>query len=381
MRQSWTDKSFTEGDAIDEAVEWLLLDRASYEARLAQRWGELSPTELYSRNHNKTPAQLLLLVATHQGHHHVRDVHTNARIKPVFVEYRSTGSLRPGKYCWLDQQHLLMRSACKGEMVRLCIQALAKRRQSADYIAFVDDDVSLSAADLLEAADAALQDQITAFQLRLHDPKSSVWGSLLDTPAQPIWKRVGFIEMMAPVLHQSALTLVATALTNSVSGFGCDYYLAPILQLLWPELRIAVWGGASMHHERPVQTTGTRVFASGLTASQEEERLRATLLTALLKHGDQAKLPIQSLILDLHRELRRKHTSASGIERAFAATTHRHWSSQHDLAVVQQLTQANQLLSEKLREATEQLTAIETSKAWRAVALYRRCLNALRPHE
>ena len=374
-------RNFAAGEAIEEAVEWLLLDRASYEARLAERWGEYPPIEVNGNHCNKTPAQLLLLVATHQGRHHVCDLHANARVQPVFVEYVATESLQPGEYCWLDPQHLLVRSACKGEMVRLCIQALAKHRQSADYLAFIDDDVSLSATDLLQATDAALQDQITAFQLRLHNPKSSIWGSLLDTPAQPMWKRVGFVEMMAPVLHQSALTLVASALTNSFSGFGCDYYLAPILQLLWPELRIAVWGGASMNHERPVQTTGTRVFASGLTASQEEERLRATLLTVLLTHRDRAKLPIGRLILDVQHELRRTNTRASGLERAFAATTHRHWSSQHDLAKVQQLTQANQHLNEQLREATEQLKAIETSKAWRAVELYRRCLKTLRPRD
>ena len=377
MKPSSFDETVADREDIEAAIEWLLLDRATYEERLAERWGEELDCSFRCSEPNKRAARLTLMVATREGDHRVSALEASDRIQTIFVEYASVASLQPGEYRWLDSTHLLMRSACKGEMVKLCIQALATRDTAFDYVAFVDDDVNLSATDLLEAADRALQDQITAFQLRLNDSTSSVWGALLKTPEGRHWKRVGFVEMMAPVLHQSALKMVTAALTNSYSGFGCDYYLAPILQLLLPDRRIAIWGGASMVHERPVQTTGQRVFASGLTASQEEERLRAVLLRLLLKPADPTQLTIGSLIKGLRRELSQKATPG-GIERAFAATTHRHWCGQHDLAMVKEMKRSNEELTEELSVASSKLNAIETSKAWKAIELYRRCLNALR---
>ena len=381
-------ETFVDKTGIEEAVEWLMLDRASYEERLAERWDKGSVIALDPKQSNEAAADLILMVATREGRHCVRAWEGNARIKTVFVEYRSVASLQPGEYRWLDPNHLVMRSACKGEMVRLCLQALSDYDATYDYAAFIDDDVTLSAADLLEAADLALQNEITAFQLRLKDPNQSVWGNLLSAPAERCWKQVGFVEMMAPVLHQSTLKIAAIALTNSYSGFGCDYYLTPILQLLQRELRIAVWGGASMIHERPVQTSGIKVFPSGRTATQEEERLRAALLSVLLKQlfGPVRLTPLSmdKIARDLLRAL--KNTSKLGaFERAFVATTHRHWSGQHDLAEVKTLRTENQQLSGELRTATSSLRdtlnslkAIETSKAWRTIELYRRCLKVLR---
>ena len=374
-------KTFVDRKGIEEAVEWLMLDRASYEERLAERWDKESVISLHTKDTNQAAANLILMVATREGRHCVNAWEGDERIKTVFVEYHSIASLQPGEYRWLDPSHLVMRSACKGEMVRLCIEALSEYDATYDYAAFIDDDVTLSAADLLEAADLALQNEITAFQLRLKYPNQSVWCDLLTAPAERCWKQVGFVEMMAPVLHQSALKVVAVALTNSHSGFGCDYYLTPILQLLQRKLRIAIWGGASMIHERPVQTSGLKVFPSGLTATQEEERIRAALLSVLLKElidpVRPTPLPMDRIVKDLLRALK-KTSKLSAFERAFTATTHRHWSGQHDLAEVKTLRDETQHLSEQLRSATNSLEAIKTSKAWRAIELYRHCLKLLR---
>ena len=353
-----------------EAIRSLLIDRRTYEQNLEDHWRNRQP---WLTQPNQLSARLLCLLAVDHGQHRLEGLNAaaNGSLRVVQLEYRDHAELDPGSYRWQSPDLLQLNSGCKGEMVAIALQALGPALRHFDYVAFIDDDVALALPELQRACNAAQSSRIDAFQLRLEHQEDSVWGELLSAPPGPIWKPVPFVEMMAPVVNRRALPLLRAALRGSVSGFGSDYYLQPILQKLWPELRIAVWGGASLRHERPVQTIGTRRFRFGRTAAQEEEWLRAALLRVLLSAGNRPLTPY-SLARALFWALR-PSAEADPLQQAFSAafeqTTHRHWSFLHDIG--EDLPKLQQELR-RLQAVEQELRAIRQSRSWRSVERYRR---------
>lgn len=178
-------------------------------------------------------------------------------------------------------------SECKGDMLyRLSLDS--NERAPVDYTAFLDDDLLVSVTALYRAATEAHRLGIHAFQLALTDDSHAVWEFLkgptsLSNPEEP-WRSVPFVEIMAPVLSSRLLNAgILSVLSPFRSGFGWDFYLLSVLQLLHPDLRMGLYMRERMRHIRPVRTRVSTRFSNGLTAMEEEERLRAALLFLLLQ--------------------------------------------------------------------------------------------------
>jgi hypothetical protein len=361
---------------LAEVVEWLLLDRRSYEENVLRCWPSVCAGVEPSHEENNLNTTLTCLVATHHGKHRVEEIDKNPNIEVVQLEYGQGCQVLPvSQSCWTSQNQLLVHSRCKGEMMRLAIEALNHKRSNSDYLAFIDDDVNLSVLELHKAACSAKKYGMHAYQLAYSKTEDSVWSDLLKCNSGHRWQSVPFVEIMAPVISRTAVPVLRTALEGSISGFGIDYYLQPVLQRLIPNLRFGVWCEATMSHERPINTTGDKVFDNGLSASGEEERLRAALLCTLMMLGGDEHITLAKICRHLKRQLR---TSTSGqswrpvFEAAFNTTTHRHWSWVHDEQRLDS-TQRKLSTSEELLKRTQaELISIKNSKAWQAATILRK---------
>jgi len=361
---------------VEKAVEWILLDRRSYEQQVLQCWSAHRGGIERQVDTKDKNIRLTCLIATHHGRHSVREVTANPNIDVIQLEYGIGCQRLPvGQFKWLDQHRLLIHSRCKGEMMRMALQALKRERRWYEYLAFIDDDVKLSLIDLYKAASSASEHGIHAFQLNYSSPEDSVWTDVLQCDSGHGWQNVPFVEIMAPVIHRMATPILRASLEGSISGFGIDYYLQPVLQKLFPELRIALWREASMSHARPIQTTGTKVFDNGLSASGEEERLRAALLCTLLILQNNRGMSLVSICRELKQQLRGNSFSPSwrpAFEAAFNTTTHRHWSWMHDEQQLHIALRQLNAIETQLQQSQSELEAIKDSKLWRATSILRK---------
>jgi len=357
------------------AVERVLGDRQRHELQL-----DPHPTGVHEAYAPLAhPPRLRIYVASHQGCHALIDdrdqlsADQRQRLEVIEAEY---GTNEPNSLPAPSNPRLHCRSECKGEMLLLLGQD-NRQRSPVDYVAFLDDDIEVRSSHLLQATELAARKACPIFQLQLSADSHAIWAQLKQTqrPETPeaagppqLWDAISFVEVMAPVIAQPELDAgLLEVMAPFKSGFGWDFYLLPVLQQLFSDFQPGLYRGACMRHQRPVQTAGTTRFSHGLTASQEEELLRAALLQTLLSNP---------LGLERHAFLQRLKAvllQLGPVEQALASGladhTERQWrcrslEQQHRQLQdqLQQLETAHQQERERLEAA---LDAVHQSTTWR----------------
>lgn len=326
--------------------------------------------------------RLRIYVASRQGCHALIDdrqrlsAGQRQRLEVIEAEYSATElNTLPAT----SNRRLSCRSECKGEMLYLLGQD-NHQRSPVDYVAFLDDDIEVRTSDLLQATELAARKACPIFQLQLSHDSHAVWPQLkqlqdLEGPeaAGPpqLWDAINFVEVMAPVIAQRELEAgLLEMLAPFKSGFGWDFYLLPVLQQLYSDFQPGLYRGACMRHQRPVQTAGNTRFNNGLTASQEEELLRATLLQTLL--SDPVGLERQAFLKRLNGVVLRMGLVEQALASGLADHTERQWRcrslEQQHLQLQNQL-QVLHLLQETHQQKLEHLEAslqeLYRSNSWR----------------
>lgn len=326
----------TSQESVEVAIERVLGDRQRHEARIMTRPG----ADRQSFNPISRDPKLRIYVATAHGSYAFRDDRdeltgsARERIDVVEAEYLERTPEGLAELPLGPNPRVISPSECKGEMLFRLGQD-NRTRPAVDYVAFLDDDIEVSASALLQGATAAVQRNCPVFQLQLSHDSHAVWPLLKQRhgPDAPIgagfpemWTDIDFVEIMAPVVAQAELDRgLLEVLAPFKSGFGWDFYLLPVLAELYDDFRPGLFRGGCMRHIRPVQTRGDTLFSHGLSALQEEELLRAGLLQCLFRDGP---LPDRAIFLrqlyDVLTTNTHKHQAIAG---ALASTTERHWRS------------------------------------------------------
>jgi hypothetical protein len=237
----------------------------------------------------------------------------------------------------------------------------SKTRPAVDYVAFLDDDINVSASALLKGATAAAQRNSPLFQLQLSHDSHAVWPQLKQPNGEhgPIgegftgkWADIDFVEIMAPIVAQAELERgLLDVLEPFKSGFGWDFYLVPVLSELYEDFRPGLFTGACMRHIRPVMTSNETFFSNGLTAIQEEELLRAGLLRCLLRDGP---FPDRETFLRrLHRELMANDPKLLAIAAGLRSSTERQWHARFLESKLNQLHQRLEHQQLEMKQAQE----------------------------
>jgi hypothetical protein len=373
-----TSKAAAKPSPSAAAVELVLGDRQRHELRLTPT---PTPAGEAFQPAQKLPT-LRIYVATRLGEAALIDDRPQLgngdgeRVEVIQAEYAGTATETPLAVGHGPNPRLMCRSECKGDMLYQLGQD-NQRRQPMDYVAFLDDDIEVSVSDLLRATELAARKGCAIFQLQLSSDSPAVWPQLKQRqgPGAPtgaghpeLWDQINFVEVMAPVIAQRELDAgLLNVLAPFKSGFGWDFYLLPVLQLLYPDFQPGLFRGACMRHLRAVRTEGNSRFSHGLTASQEEELLRAGILLCLLEQP----LPMDRGVFlgRLANRLERLGPVEQALASALASHTDRQWrcrslEAQHN-ALQQQLEQRRAAHEAELMVLEQRLNALETSASWK----------------
>jgi hypothetical protein len=351
-------------ESVEVAIERVLGDRQRHEAWIMAKPG----ADRHSFNPISRDPKLRIYVASAHGCYAFCDdrdqltCSARERIDVVEAEYLERTPEALLKLPLTTNPRVISQSECKGEMLFRLGQD-NRTRPAVDYVAFLDDDIEVSASVLLQGATAAAQRNCPVFQLQLSHDSHAVWPLLKqrhgsDAPIgagfPEMWTDIDFVEIMAPVVAQTELDRgLLEVLAPFKSGFGWDFYLLPVLAELYDDFRPGLFRGGSMRHIRPVQTRGDTLFSHGLSALQEEELLRAGLLQCLFKDGP---LPDRAIFLrqlyDVLTTNTQKHQAIAG---ALASTTERHWRSRGLESQWHQLLQQHRDQQHALEESRRQI--------------------------
>lgn len=324
---------------LAEAIDWVLGDRQRQETRM-----QSLPSGDGPALGPGTATSLRIYVAARAGSYHLIDDRSGmpaeaaARVDLIEADYTSP---RDGETTTASHglERILCASECKGEMLYLLAQD-NKQRRRCDYVAFIDDDVEVRVSELLAGAEQAQQRHCPIFQLQLSHDSHAVWPQLKQRPQHDkhvpsgfaeTWSELRFVEIMAPVIAQAELDLgLLDLLAPLKSGFGWDFYLLPCLNDLYDDFQPGLYRGAVMRHRRPVNTGNATQFSNGLTAQQEEELIRASLILSLVELRQEALQQRGALLQRIGRTLLSLQTAhCSGLVNGFASgllsITKRYW--------------------------------------------------------
>jgi len=348
----WEPESVVMIDAVGRALERVLGDRQWHEAQITA--APASNADGY-RSQECSPS-LRIYVACKRGRHALIDDRSSLtaaeqqRIEVVEAEFAATSPEALAGLPAGANPRISCGSECKGEMLHR-LDADNQRRAAMDYVAFLDDDIAVSISDLVRGTEAAARRSCMIFQLQLSQDSHAVWPLLKErreaedppgTGFPELWSDLDFVEIMAPVIAQSELDRgLLRLLAPFKSGFGWDFYLLPVLKLLYSDFRPGLYRGASMRHERPVQTSNTTRFSHGLTAVQEEELIRAGLLMRLLDGS--AQLERSAWLGRLHDTWTEGSEQLRCVASALNSISERHWlarSLEHQVRAQQQRLKA-----------------------------------------
>ncbi|MEO7151758.1 MAG: hypothetical protein ABIX46_08630 [Burkholderiaceae bacterium] len=194
----------------------------------------------------------------------------------VLFDYSGRHPAGPARWRAMGGQLIGAATECKGEIYTLLAQWLAARDSVPEYVALIDDDVMLDVTGINQALHIARCTGLDVFSPALrHDSIYSHRWTL--HRSHRLSHPVPWVEVMMPFYRGQLFLAGAPHYAGNVSSWGIDKYLVPTLQQLMAMPNTAIVDAVQASHLRPI-SSGQKVYANGLTAAQEAERMRAHCL-------------------------------------------------------------------------------------------------------
>jgi hypothetical protein len=130
-----------------------------------------------------------------------------------------------------------------------------------DAALFLDDDVAVTPLEIDALFAAMEREKLDLAQPALTADSDSAWPFLKRPAAGRGILRVSTIEIMAPLLTRRALQAAGWAFAQTVSGWGTDLLLGPMVRTAFGPASVGVIGAVAVRHARPVDTAGGAYYA------------------------------------------------------------------------------------------------------------------------
>jgi hypothetical protein len=144
---------------------------------------------------------------------------------------------------------------------------------------FLDDDVEIRAGQIDQLFGAMAKEKLDLAQPALTADSDSAWPFLKRPAAGEGIFRTSTIEIMAPALTRRALERAGWAFSESVSGWGTDLLLGPVVRAAFGPNSLGVVGSVAVRHAQPVDTKGgayyTLLRLYGIEPAHEANRVVA----------------------------------------------------------------------------------------------------------
>ncbi len=174
------------------------------------------------------------------------------------------------------------RTECKGDLYQVVADYLTATGRQPRMVGLIDDDVLLSVGDINRLLHLARWHRLHCCTPSLAHDSPHVHRWMLHQPHRFL-RRVDWVEVMMPFYSGELFDLIAPQLKGNVSSWGIDRYLVPTLQALHGLEGAWVVDAVMAQHARNV-TSGDKVYRNGLTADQEQQRMRQQCLD-LIEQG------------------------------------------------------------------------------------------------
>jgi hypothetical protein len=148
-----------------------------------------------------------------------------------------------------------------------------------EAVLFLDDDVEIAASDIDALFLAAAREGLDLAQPALTTDSDSAFPFLKRPTAGHGIIRVSTVEIMAPLLTRRAIERAGWAFSQTVSGWGTDLLLGPVVRAAFGSDSVGVVGSVAVRHARPVDTGGGAFYAYlrryGIDPAHEANRVVA----------------------------------------------------------------------------------------------------------
>ena len=158
------------------------------------------------------------------------------------------------------------KTECKGQIFAAFLEYL-QNNDDHDYVALIDDDISVAVSALNGAIAIARENDLDSFSLSLALDSHINHRQFVQRPGSRL-RWTPWVEVMMPFYRRELFMAAGAFYQNSVSSYGLDQFALPLIGKLTGMNRVAVIDAYAAGHYRPV-TSDTCTFSNGLTAKQE----------------------------------------------------------------------------------------------------------------
>jgi len=168
---------------------------------------------------------------------------------------------------------------CKGEAFFCLIADLEAAGDDWGYVGFIDDDVAISLSGINAMLADAREHGHASFSASL-TPDSHLSHHRFVQRLGGGKRAVDWVEVMAPFLRWDLLRASGPLIAGNTSSYGIDQFVWPMLEKALGMAPSVIHDSVAMRHTRPITSDG-RVYANGLTATQERVVQRARCMAWL----------------------------------------------------------------------------------------------------
>jgi hypothetical protein len=158
------------------------------------------------------------------------------------------------------------RTECKGQIFSAFLDYL-RGNDDHDYVALIDDDISVAVSALNGAIAIAGEHSLDSFSLSLAPDSHINHRQFVQRPASTL-RWTPWVEVMMPFYRRALFMAAGHFYRNSTSSYGLDQFAIPLIGKLSGMSRVAIIDAYAAGHYRPV-TSDACTFSNGLTAKQE----------------------------------------------------------------------------------------------------------------
>ncbi|MDP1844018.1 MAG: hypothetical protein Q8K64_11395 [Sediminibacterium sp.] len=202
----------------------------------------------------------------------------------VLFNYSGNGAV-PETYEDIRYDELInIQTEFKGSLINEVYKHFSANK-AIDYIGFIDDDLAISIGGINQLFNIAHEENLDAFQPATTADSFMSHEFTLQKP-NIIWEPTDWVEIMCPFYRKTIFDASAEFYPNCISSYGIDRYAIPYFQKILGQDKTAIIHAVPVTHLKPI-TNGNRSFSNGLSAIEEGELIRKTLLRRIFKSDKQ----------------------------------------------------------------------------------------------
>jgi hypothetical protein len=220
----------------------------------------------------------LVFVQTDGGH--PRALHDAARNYDLLLNYYA-----PPKEAPAPAEYVVVQAGTKVTAIDKLLAEQPEILRQYEYVLFLDDDIVLSAENIDRLFSIMRAEKLDLAQPSLTRDSFGSFPVLFQNRKSPGFRRLNYVEIMAPAFSRRALIASKDHFSRSISGFSVDALIGAHSRKCFGET-VAVIDAVAAEHKRPIDLDGGALYRF-LTAKGIDPRVEMHVLEAEagLEHG------------------------------------------------------------------------------------------------